>query len=340
MVYRLAPQWQPTLASIESALDGARFVECGATQPRAIGWVAPRNVDHAPLIEAVDGQWLLQLMVETKLVPGSVVKRQVEALAERIEKTTGRKPGKKETRELKDQALLDLLPMAFTKRGAVKVWIAPTTRLLVIDAGSASRADETLTALAQVLPGLAAQLINTAISPQAAMADWLVSGEPPTPFSIDRDVELKAADGEKPVVRYARHALDLPEIREHIAAGKRPTRLALTWNGRVSFVLTEGLQLKKISFLDGVFEGRLADGDEGFDANAAIATGELAPMIGELIDALGGEQALGVPAPVPGAATPAPAAVEATATAPTSSARKAATKTVSTDLPPWESAPG
>ena len=96
---------------------------------------------------------------------------------------------------------------------------------------------------------------------------------------------------------------------------------ALTWNGRVSFNLTTSLQLKKISFLDGVFEGRVADGDEGFDANAAIATGELAPMIGELIDALGGEQVFGeAPAPVaPAGPAPAPAAN-------------------STDLPPWEAA--
>ncbi len=327
MVYRLAPDWQPTVAAIGDALATVPFAECGATQPRAMGWVSPRGEAHGALVEAIDGQWLLQLMVESKLVPGAVIKRQVETLAAQIEKTTGRKPGKKETRELKDQALLDLLPMAFTKRASVKVWISPASRLLVIDAGSASRADETLTALTQVLPGLSAQLINTAVSPQAAMADWLVSGEPPTPFTIDRDVELKAADGEKPVVRYARHALDLPEIREHIAAGKRPTRLALTWNDRVSFVLTESLQLKKIAFLDGVFEGRVADGDEGFDANAAIATGELAPMIGELIDALGGEQVFGeaaAPAASPLAAVPA-ATAAASAAAPMT-------------LPPWEAA--
>ena len=164
------------------------------------------------------------------------------------------------------------------------------------------------------------------------MADWLVSGEPPTPFTIDRDVELKAADGEKPVVRYARHALDLPEIREHIAAGKRPTRLALTWNDRVSFVLTEGLQLKKISFLDGVFEGRLADGDEGFDANAAIATGELAPMIGELIDALGGERALGMATAAPGVA-----ATTAQATAPSAQPGVPPTApSTAGQRPPWE----
>ena len=329
MVYRLGAEWQPTLAQVTEALDGARFVECGATQPRAMGWVPPRGEAHGQLVEAIAGQWLLQLMVETKLVPGAVIKRQVEALALRIEQTTGRKPGKKETRDLKDQALLDLLPMAFTKRAAVKVWISPAARLLVIDAGSASRADETLTALSQLLSGLSAQLINTAITPEAAMADWLVSGEPPAGFTIDRDCELKAADGEKPVVRYARHALDLPEIREHISGGKRPTRLALTWQDRVSFTLTDGLQLKKISFLDGVFEGRLQDGDEGFDANAAIATGELAPMIGELIDALGGEQVFGAataPAAAVGAAPAVPAAAAASTAAPATGGA----------VPPWE----
>lgn len=329
MVYRLAPDWQPTLAAVDEALAAVPFAECGATQPRSAGWVSPRGEDHGALVEAIDGQWLLQLLVESKMVPGSVVKRQVETLAAQIEKTTGRKPGKKEQRELKDQALLDLLPMAFTKRAAVKVWIAPAARLLVIDAGSASRADETLTALTQVLPGLSAQLVNTAISPEAAMADWLVGGEAPAPFTIDRDCELKAADGEKPVVRYARHALDLPEIREHIAAGKRPTRLALTWNGRVSFVLTDGLQLKKISFLDGVFEARGAsDGAEGFDANAAIATGELAPLIGELIDALGGEQVFGAEPAAPAA----PAAAAAKTTTP------AAAGVAGGVLPPWEAA--
>jgi len=45
-----------------------------------------------------------------------------------------------------------------------------------------------------------------------------------------------------------------------------------------------------------VFEGRRTRADEGFDADAAIATGELAPMIGDLLDALGGEEAIGAAA--------------------------------------------
>jgi recombination associated protein RdgC len=348
IVHRLAAGWSATVADLEEHLSTQRFVECGATQAKSAGWVEPRGVAHGPLLEVIDGQWLLSLLVEQKVLPGAVVRREVEARATRAEQETGRKPGKKQLRELKDQVQLELLPMAFTKRSTVKIWIAPAERLLMIDAGSARVADDTITLLTKTLPGLSAQAVNTAMSPAAAMADWLVGGDAPSGFTIDRDCELKAADGEKPAVRYARHALDIDEIRGHIGAGKQPTRLALTWNGRVSFVLTDALQIKKLAFLDGVYEGRKADrSDEAFDADAAIATGELAPLIGDLIDALGGEAPLGVAA-VP-AAPPAPAAVSASPTAPTvptaptapapapaERAGQAAGASKAPSVPPWE----
>jgi recombination associated protein RdgC len=109
-------------------------------------------------------------------------------------------------------------------------------------------------------------------------------------------------------VRYTRHALDTEEVAQHIALGKMPTRLALTWNDRVSFVLTEALQLKKISFQDVVFEAAATaagDGkDDNFDADVAIATGELSQLIPDLLEALGGEVAIGQnPAPSPATAS-------------------------------------
>jgi hypothetical protein len=70
--------------------------------------------------------------------------------------------------------------------------------------------------------------------------------------------------------------------------------LAMTWNDRVSFVLTEALQIKKLAFRDVVIEGA-ADSphadtkDSGFDTDAAIATGELSGLIPDLLEALGGE---------------------------------------------------
>ena len=120
------------------------------------------------------------------------------------------------------------------------------------------------------------------------MAHWLKEQEPPVGFSIDRECELKSADEAKAVVRYGRHPLDIDEVREHIKQGKLPTKLAMTFYDRVSFVLTESLQIKKLTFLDTVFEGQKQD-DGGFEADVAIATGELSKLIPDLIDALGGE---------------------------------------------------
>ncbi len=293
IVYRIAPQWQVELTQVEEALAKVPFLECGATQEKSLGWVPPRGEPHGPLAESVGGQWILRFMVESKVLPGSVLARRVKEKAERIEQETGRKPGKKESKELKDEAKLDLLPMAFTKQGSMWVWIDTTSRLLVLDTSSQGRADEVVTLLVEALPGLSVSLINTQTSPQAAMSHWLKEQEPPVGFTVDRECELKSASEEKAVVRYARHPLDIEEVQAHIDAGKLPTKLALTWDDRVSFMLTEGLQLKKVTFLDTVFEGTKAD-DGGFDTDVAIATGELVKLIPDLIEALGGEAESGV----------------------------------------------
>ena len=124
------------------------------------------------------------------------------------------------------------------------------------------------------------------------MASWLITQESPAGFSVDRECELKAADESKSVVRYVRHPLDTDEVKQHVEGGKLPTRLAMTWEGRVSFSLTEALQLKKVTFLDVVFEATSTEKDEGFDADVALATGELQKLLPDLITALGGEQAL------------------------------------------------
>ena len=108
---------------------------------------------------------------------------------------------------------------------------------------------------------------------------------------MDRECELKATDESQAVVRYSKHTLNNEEVRKHLQNNKMPTRLALTWNGRVSFVLNEEAQIKKIKFLDGVFDvsDDSTPDEDRFDADVAIVTGELGKLIPEMIDALGGE---------------------------------------------------
>jgi recombination associated protein RdgC len=293
MMYRLVSPWTVTAAQLEAALQQARFEPCDASQEKSAGWIEPRGVEHGPLLEVVGGQWIMKLMLEVKVIPGSVVKRKADEQLAQIEATTGRKPGKKEARDIREDARLALLPMAFTKQASTLIWVDPKASLLVMDAGSQAKADEVLTSLVKAVDGLAVQLIDTQTSPAAAMAIWLSTKEAPQGFTVDRECELKASDESKAVVRYTRHALDTDEVTQHIAMGKMPTRLALTWNDHVSFVLTEALQLKKVAVLDVVFEAAASlasDGkDDNFDADVAIATGELQKLIPDLLEALGGE---------------------------------------------------
>ncbi len=119
MIYRLGAAGAPGLPALLAAMDKARFTPCAPSQAVSMGWTEPRGEAHAPLVEVVSGHWLMQLRFEQKILPSSVIKRRVEERALEIEKTTGRKPGKRQSKELKEEAMLDLLPMAFTKQSSM-----------------------------------------------------------------------------------------------------------------------------------------------------------------------------------------------------------------------------
>jgi recombination associated protein RdgC len=294
LLYRIGPWEPPTSAEIESRLDAGRFVECGASQQESIGWVEPRGEKNGVLMEGVGGQLILKLCIERKAVPSQVVKNTLEAQLEKIEADTGRRPKGKKAKELKEDIVHGLLPRAFPKRGTTLVWIDPRAKLVVVAAGSVKTSDRIVSMLVELLGGgITLTLLQTELSPATAMAEWLKTREAPAGFTIDRECELKQPDSEKSLVRYARHTLDIEEVGEHIAQGKLPTSLAMTWNSRVSFVLNEAGAIKKIKLLDVALEGAGATGkdDNGFDTDVAITTGELSQLFPQLIDALGGELA-------------------------------------------------
>lgn len=298
IAYRIDPSWTaPDSQALEDALAFLRFAPCGATQPDSHGWVAPRGQAHGALAEWVGGQLILAFKGETKSVPGSVVKERLDERVARIVDETGRKPRASHKKELKEEIVRELLPQAFSRKSLTTVWIDPEARLLVVGVGSVAKADRVTSALVETMSRAGAplrlDLVRTNTSPAVAMSAWLATREAPAGFTVDRECELKQPDDTGSAVRYVKHTLDIDEIGEHIRQGKVPTRVALTWDARVSFVLNADLGLQKIEFLDVVLEGRSKpEGkDEEFDANVALATGELGRLLPMLFEALDGEQA-------------------------------------------------
>jgi recombination associated protein RdgC len=291
-LYRLPTPWAIDLASLEEQMARGPFVKCPSNQPLSRGWVSPRR--DGALVFALDRQWLLALAVEQRLLPASVVIEEVRERAEAIEAQQGYAPGRKQLKELRERVTEELMPRAFTRRRSTFVWIDPQNGWLCVDASSPARAEEVIEHLRHCLDEFPLALLHTQVSPASAMADWLAGGDAPAGFTIDRDCELKASGDEKSAVRYVRHPLEGDEIRAHLASGKLPTRLALTWDDRISFVLTEKLEIKRLAFLDLLkeqAEKSAEHADEQFDADFALMTGELSRFLPQLVEALGGEVA-------------------------------------------------
>lgn len=287
ILYRIVSKEPLTQERVEEALSKTPFHKCLATQEKSAGWLPARGEDNGALCESVGGHWIARYGVETKSVPAAVLNAHVQEKCDAIEKEFGRQPGKKEERELKDEAKLDLLPKAFPKQSQTFIWIDPQAKLLAVGTSTQGRADDIVSLLVESIKGFGVALIDTQSSAQSCMAHWLFTQEPPAGWSIDRSAVLKAADESKAVVRYTNHPLDIAEVKQHIEHGKLPISLAMSWDDRVSLVLTESMTIKGLQFLDAALDSY---GDsKGFDTDMAIFTGELSKLIPDLLQALGGE---------------------------------------------------
>lgn len=293
-IYTLAEPVDTDTGTIEAAIETALFTECGPTQEKSIGFVPPRGDDHGALLEVVDSRHLLmRARIETKSVPAAAVRKKALEAARKIEDETGFKAGKKVMRELMDEAKLTLLPTALPRQADVWIWVDLATERVMFSTTTQGRLDDVITLVSNALPFFAMHHITTVTTPQTAMTQWLLAEHPadwPADLTIDRECELESNDDVQSVVRFTRHSLDSDDVRNHIQQGKLPTKLALSFDGRTAFVLNRSLQLKKINFLEGVFEERQSKEDkaDAFDADAAIATAELTLVIDGLVGALGG----------------------------------------------------
>ncbi|AVA37018.1 MAG: recombination-associated protein RdgC [Burkholderiaceae bacterium] len=299
-VHRFSAPWTLTADDVEACLAKHAFYPGTSLEMQTQGWASPR--DNGQLVHCVNRQMLLVLRTEKKLLPATVVNQVTKARAAELEEQQGFKPGRKQLKELKEQITEELLPRAFSIRRDTRVWIDPANGWLAIDAAGTAKADEVRGMLFKAIDPLPVANLHVNQSPVTAMTEWLATDTAPAGFTVDQEIELQSSGESKATVRYVRHPLDPEDLRRHIAAGKRCTRLAMTWNDRVSFVLTEALVIKRVNPLDVIKEqadGTLHDEDERFDADFALMAGELASLLTDLTDALGGERkAEGTEAPI------------------------------------------
>lgn len=288
-IYRLPAPWAITAADLEAALSSHQFKPAGSNELLRMGWGSPRA--NGSLVHVVNRQMLFQLRTEKKLLPTSVITQVAKARADEMEEQQGFRPGRKAMKELKERVADELLPRAFPILSNTWCWIDPVNGWLAVDTASPSRADDVVRLLLKSVARMPLESLRVKRSPCSVMTAWLEHDEAPYGFTIDRDTELRATGESKSAVRYVKHTLEVDDIRRHIKSGKQCTRLAMTWNDRISFVLTENLSIKGIAPLDVIKENDVTTRDdvERFDNDMMLMTGELAKLLADVVEALGGE---------------------------------------------------
>lgn len=331
IVYRLPADWSVSAAELEELLTKRTLQPCSPLEMVSRGWVPPTSGGR--LLHTVNQQHLIALGIDQKLLPASIIRQVAQERAEALAQEQGYPVGRRQMRDLKMRVTEELRARALTRRRVIRAWIDPLNGWFVVDAAGAAKAEELTEVLRVTLGGsFAVQFMETAKSPQQSMSLWLSQGEAPTRFIIEQDLELQSPDANKATIRYTRHPLDVREVQAHLKAGKYPTRLGLTWADRVSFVLTDKLQVKRVEFLEmtkDTADGGEVDAAEQFDIDFAVMAGELAKLLEDLGQALGGEVQKDASASAGASAASATAstasAPAASATSPAAAARAAAT---------------
>jgi recombination associated protein RdgC len=285
-IYRIN-DWKITPAELEELLSKRTLQACLSMEMQSSGWVSP-GMEETHLVYARGQQMLIALGTEKKLLPASVINQLAKVRAQEMEAQQGYAPGRKQMKEIKEAALYELLPRAFVVRQKSHAWIDPTDGWMIIDSANIAKADTFAETLLKTIPTLALKRLNTTLAPASAMTRWLAGDELPAVFAIDSDSVFRSREDKKVSISYNRQPLDSDEITRHVKAGKEVTRLAMVWKDRISFVLDENLQIKRLTLLD-IEKEPAESAEEQFDSNFFLMTQELKELLPDLIHALGGE---------------------------------------------------
>ncbi|MEH0866388.1 recombination-associated protein RdgC [Phytobacter diazotrophicus] len=293
MVYRLSRDFNIDTAELEQQLQLLRFTPCGSQDMAKTGWVTPMGQESDQLHHEVNKQILLVIRREEKILPKPVISEELRKRISRLEQDQGRRLKKTEKDSMRDEVLHSLLPRAFSKNSVVRLWINVTDGLIMVDASSAKRAEDSLALLRKTLGSLPVVPLTMETPIELTITEWVRSGNAPAGFALGDEAELKAILEDGGIGRFKKQALVSDEIHMHLEAGKVVTKLSLDWQNRIQFVLCDDGSVKRLKFADELIQQNddidREDIAQRFDADFVLMTGELSSLINGLTTSLGGE---------------------------------------------------
>ncbi|MBJ7539851.1 recombination-associated protein RdgC [Marinomonas transparens] len=248
--------------ALESALTEFPLKEVGSQEAFSFGSMPLVRNSETWSLRSNDCL-LIRFGKEEKNLPSTVVREALEEKVAQIELIEGRKVGRKEKADMKDELIFTLRPKAFTKRSDVWMHIDNMTKVIVIYSTTATMIELAFKHLQTMLGSFPMVPLQTQVSPSSLMADWLQRNA--VPAWLETGSECDIQDNSEDKARITFKALEplSEDVTRHLEQGMSVKSLALRWPEKISFTLHDDLTIRKIKWDDAIKEAAFNDSQGG-----------------------------------------------------------------------------
>lgn len=263
------------------------FTSCLPTFASSSGWVCPFiDEETGPLIHGLNGYMLICLQIEEKILPGSVIRQELNEKIKEIENRDDRKVRQKEKLSLKDEITITLLPKAFTKLTRIYAYIDTRNQWLILGTTSPSKTEQFISLFKKSFSENIHSFKFKKIS--SVMTGWLKNQDYPHNLAIEKACVLQDPNHQNRIIRCQEQNLFASAIQTLLKEGCEAKQLALSWQDRLHFILTDDFSIRGIKFQEELLtEINAIDAEtkqQQLDADFFITTETFSLFLKDLLD--------------------------------------------------------
>lgn len=279
-----------SLENLEEKLEQLEFKACNPSMAISCGWISPledfSEEEESDHLKCKIGDYIiLCLKIEEKILPNTVVQQELKEQIKQIGSLEDRKVGQKERFILKVQIIAKLLPKAFSQFSKIYAYIDLKKECLILGTVNTKKTAQFISLFKKILPE-EIQSFTEITTLSNIMTSWLETQDCPPVFSIATNCVLQDPNNQMRMIRCQHQDLGSPNIQALAKDGYKIGQLALTWQDRIDFILTNRLLLSSIRFQDQFLE-QMKEADltpkQQFYSNFLIMAEELSNLLEDLL---------------------------------------------------------
>lgn len=278
----------PTPEQLEEQLLALAFTPCLPSFPSSMGWISPVENSHeedAKFIRTINGNIMLCLQFEEKILPATVIRQELIDKIKEIEKSQARKVRQKEKLSLKDEITHTLLPQAFSRLSQVYAYIDTKNSWLVLGTTNASKTEQFISFFKRSVTENVHPYELKKLAP--IITQWLISNPHFDAFSIEKSCMLQDPNQQNRIIRCQQQDLFAGSIQSLIKDGCEVKQLAMNWQDRINFVLADDFSLRSLQYHEELIsQAKDAEAEtkvQQFDADFFIMTESVNHMLKDLL---------------------------------------------------------